>query len=126
MFLRRSVVSGGCAARLFGVVVGTQQRAGQLREVFQPERPVSHDGTESVRTTTGPRRRASARCTTFQYLRDPAETDETVQDAFVKVFINIRSYRPAWPFEVWFTRILINGCLDRPKKWLRPDRSMLR
>src|SRR5262249_33584617 len=47
----------------------------------------------------------------FQYLRDGAEADEAVQDAFVKVFAHIGSYREAWPFEVWFTRILINGCL---------------
>src|SRR6266571_6597615 len=47
----------------------------------------------------------------YQYLRDAAEADEAVQDAFVKVFNHITSYREAWPFEVWFTRILINGCL---------------
>src|SRR5262245_56507061 len=45
----------------------------------------------------------------YQYLRDAAESDEAVQDAFVKVFSHITSYREAWPFEVWFTRILING-----------------
>src|SRR5262245_64193559 len=49
----------------------------------------------------------------YQYLRDASEADEAVQDAFVKVFTHIGSYRKAWPFEVWFTRILINGCLDR-------------
>jgi RNA polymerase sigma-70 factor (ECF subfamily) len=58
----------------------------------------------------------------FQYLRDAAEADEAVQDAFVKVFTHIASYRDAWPFEVWFTRILINGCLDRRKSRARRDR----
>src|SRR5947207_4751491 len=58
----------------------------------------------------------------FQYLRDAAEADEAVQDAFVKVFGHIQSYREAWPFEVWFTRILINGCLDRRKARARRDR----
>ena len=58
----------------------------------------------------------------FQYLRDAAEADEAVQDAFVKVFSHIGSYREAWPFEVWFTRILINGCLDRRKARARRDR----
>ena len=58
----------------------------------------------------------------FQYLRDAAEADEAVQDAFVKVFTHIGSYREAWPFEVWFTRILINGCLDRRKARARHDR----
>jgi RNA polymerase sigma-70 factor (ECF subfamily) len=51
----------------------------------------------------------------YQYLRDAAEADEAVQDAFVKVFAHLTSYREAWPFEVWFTKILINGCLDRRK-----------
>ncbi len=58
----------------------------------------------------------------YQYLRDAAEADEAVQDAFVKVFGHIGSYRDAWPFEVWFTRILINGCLDRRKARARRDR----
>src|SRR5438046_260417 len=58
----------------------------------------------------------------YQYLRDAAEADEAVQDAFVKVFSHIGSYREAWPFEVWFTRILINGCLDRRKARVRRDR----
>jgi RNA polymerase sigma-70 factor, ECF subfamily len=58
----------------------------------------------------------------YQYLRDAAEADEAVQDAFVKVFTHLRSYREAWPFEVWFTRILINGCLDRRKARARRER----
>jgi RNA polymerase sigma-70 factor (ECF subfamily) len=58
----------------------------------------------------------------YQYLRDAADADEAVQDAFVKVFSHITTYREAWPFEVWFTRILINGCLDRRKARGRRDR----
>jgi RNA polymerase sigma-70 factor (ECF subfamily) len=58
----------------------------------------------------------------YQYLRDASDADEAVQDAFVKVFSHIASYREAWPFEVWFTRILINGCLDRRKARARRDR----
>src|SRR5262252_1755935 len=58
----------------------------------------------------------------YQYLRDASEADEAVQDAFVKAFSHISSYREAWPFEVWFTRILVNGCLDRRKARMRRDR----
>src|SRR5215471_3533635 len=58
----------------------------------------------------------------YQYLRDAAEADEAVQDAFVKAFGHIASYRETWPFEVWFTRILVNGCLDRRKARSRRDR----
>jgi RNA polymerase sigma-70 factor (ECF subfamily) len=58
----------------------------------------------------------------YHYLRDAADADEAVQDAFVKAFGHIASYREAWPFEVWFTRILINGCLDRRKARARRER----
>ena len=62
----------------------------------------------------------------FHYLRDGAEADEAVQDAFVKAYTHLSSFREELPFEVWFTRILINGCLDRLKqrkrreKWIAP------
>ncbi len=58
----------------------------------------------------------------LHYLRDGADADEAVQDAFVKAFTHIASYKDEWPFEVWFTRILINGCLDRLKARRRRDR----
>ena len=51
----------------------------------------------------------------LHYLRDAADADEAVQDAFVKAFTHIGSYKDEWPFEVWFTRILVNGCLDLRK-----------
>jgi len=51
----------------------------------------------------------------YQYLRDAHDADEAVQDAFVKVFTHITSYREDLPFEVWFTRILVNACLDLRK-----------
>ena len=54
----------------------------------------------------------------YQYLRDAHDADEAVQDAFIKVFTHITSYREDLPFEVWFTRILVNACLD-----LRKSRS---
>ena len=54
----------------------------------------------------------------YQYLRDAHDADEAVQDTFVKVFTHITSYREDLPFEVWFTRILVNACLD-----LRKSRS---
>ena len=51
----------------------------------------------------------------FHYLRDAHDADEAVQDAFFKVFTHMTSYREDLPFEVWFTRILVNGCLDLRK-----------
>ncbi|HZB24600.1 MAG TPA: sigma-70 family RNA polymerase sigma factor [Vicinamibacterales bacterium] len=58
----------------------------------------------------------------FHYLRDAADTDEAVQDAFVKAYTHLSSFREELPFEVWFTRILINGCLDRIKARNRRER----
>jgi RNA polymerase sigma-70 factor, ECF subfamily len=58
----------------------------------------------------------------YHFLRDAADADEAVQDAFVKVFSHIESFREDLPFEVWFTRILINGCLDRQKARRRRSR----
>src|SRR5215208_3849273 len=65
----------------------------------------------------------------YNYLRDAHDADEAVQDAFLKVFIHITSYREEYPFEVWFTRILVNGCLDLRKartrrlRWALPMSS---
>ena len=58
----------------------------------------------------------------FHYVRDAAEADEAVQDAFVKAYSHLQSFREELPFEVWFTRILINGCLDRIKARTRRER----
>lgn len=58
----------------------------------------------------------------FQYLRDAADADEAVQDAFIKVFLHIEQYRNDLPFEVWFTRILVNAALDRLKARARQQR----
>jgi len=58
----------------------------------------------------------------FHYMRDAAEADEAVQDAFVKAYSHLASFREELPFEVWFTRILINGCLDRIKARTRRER----
>jgi RNA polymerase sigma-70 factor (ECF subfamily) len=62
----------------------------------------------------------------YHYVRDAADADEAVQDAFVKAYTHLGTFREELPFEVWFTRILINGCLDRLKarrrreRWLAP------
>ena len=61
----------------------------------------------------------------YQYLRDVHDADEAVQDAFVKVFTHIAGYREELPFEVWFTRILVNGCLDLRKARSRRLRWVL-
>ena len=58
----------------------------------------------------------------YHYLRDAADADEAVQDAFVKVFLHIDTYRDELSFDVWFMRILVNACLDRLKSRSRQQR----
>lgn len=58
----------------------------------------------------------------YQYLRDRGEAEDAVQDAFVKAYRHMTSYHDAWPFGVWFTRILVNGCIDRQKARTRRGR----
>jgi RNA polymerase sigma-70 factor (ECF subfamily) len=58
----------------------------------------------------------------FHYLRNSADADEAVQDAFIKAYTHLGTFREELPFEVWFTRILINGCLDRLKARRRRER----
>ncbi len=51
----------------------------------------------------------------YYYLGNAADADEAVQDAFVKVYAHMPSFRADLPFDAWFTRILVNTCLDRLK-----------
>jgi RNA polymerase sigma-70 factor (ECF subfamily) len=61
----------------------------------------------------------------FLYLRDGADADEAVQDAFVKAFTRLETYRAEHPFEVWFTRILVNACVDRQRARQRSTRGQV-
>src|SRR5436190_23807854 len=61
----------------------------------------------------------------YHYLRESADADEAVQDAFVKAFSHLSTFREELPFDVWFTRILINGCLDRIKARTRRERWLV-
>ena len=61
----------------------------------------------------------------YHYLRDAADADEAVQDAFIKVFLHIEQYREELSFDVWFMRILVNACLDRLKSRNRQQRWLV-
>src|SRR5262245_34415370 len=103
-------------------VSGDTELAVEIRGLV--ERGEAERAREKFSERVGAHQRRASRIA-FQYLRDASEADEAVQDAFVKVFAHIGSYREAWPFEVWFTRILINGCLDRRKARARRERWLV-
>ncbi len=58
----------------------------------------------------------------YHYLREAAEADEAVQDAFIRAFTHFDGFREDLPFEFWFTRILVNACVDRLKARARRER----
>jgi len=90
------------AAEIKALVVGGERDAARDRYADL----VAHQQRRAVRIA-------------YQYLRDAHDADEAVQDAFIKVFTHITSYREDLPFEVWFTRILVNACLDLRKSRAR-------
>lgn len=48
----------------------------------------------------------------LRLLRDPAAAEEAAQEAFVKAFRAIASYKPDQPFAPWLFRIAHNACMD--------------
>ena len=81
-----------------------------------------HDGARERFEVLVERHQRRATRIAYYYLRDPAEVDEVVQDAFLKTFVHLPSFREELLFELWFTRIVINGCLDRLKTRARRAR----
>ena len=61
----------------------------------------------------------------YYYLHNAADVDEAVQDAFLKAFVHLPSFREDLFFELWFTKIVVNGCLDRLKARNRRARWMV-
>lgn len=103
-------LAGREADRVAASAVKALQAAGQLAEA-----------RERFSDLVGRHQRRAARIA-YHYLRDAADVDEAVQDAFVKAYLHLDTFREELPFEVWFTRILINGCLDRIKARTRRER----
>jgi RNA polymerase sigma-70 factor, ECF subfamily len=65
------------------------------------------------------RNRAAAWALAFHYLSDRAEAEDIVQEAFLRLLKSAPRYRPTAKFRTYFTRIVVNLCLDfRSKKRL--------
>lgn len=52
----------------------------------------------------------------LQYSRDYTEAEDTLQDGFIKVFQNIKSYGFNGSFEGWIRRIMVNTALEKYRK----------
>ncbi len=51
----------------------------------------------------------------FRFLNHTADAEDVVQEAFIRVWKNIKSFNMNKRFSTWFYRIVINLCLDRQK-----------
>lgn len=49
--------------------------------------------------------------TGIAYLRDHAQTEDAMQNAYLKAFLNLSQFRSSASFGTWLTRIMINECL---------------
>ncbi|MEM6316277.1 MAG: RNA polymerase sigma factor [Bacteroidota bacterium] len=52
----------------------------------------------------------------IRYVGTESEALSIVNDAFLKVFDNIKKYNPNQPFKPWFRRILVNTAINAVKK----------
>ena len=57
----------------------------------------------------------------LRYMKDQMRAQDTLQDAFVKIFAHISNYKSEGAFEGWLKRIAVNTCLDQ----LRKDKKLL-
>jgi RNA polymerase sigma-70 factor, ECF subfamily len=63
------------------------------------------------------RNQSAAWALAFYYLSDPAEAEDVVQEAFLRLLKSAPSYRPTSRFRTYFSRIVVHLCLDfRAKK----------
>lgn len=115
----RSTVESNTRAERADAVSAASRLAADIKALWlSGERDAARDRFGSLVTLL--QRRALR--VAYHYLRDAADADEVVQDAFVKVFLHIEQYRENLPFDVWFTRIVVNACLDRLKSRARQQR----
>ena len=49
--------------------------------------------------------------TGMAYLRNHAQTEDAMQNAYLKAFLNLHRFRGTASFATWLTRIMINECL---------------
>lgn len=59
----------------------------------------------------------------MSYLRDHGHTEDAMQNAYVKAFLNLRKFNHTSAFSTWLTRIMINECLmilRQPRREIEP------
>lgn len=59
---------------------------------------------------------------TFNMVGNCEDARDILQEAFVKVYLNIKGFRESAQFSTWFYRIVVNCCLDFLRKRQRTNR----
>lgn len=62
----------------------------------------------------------------YLVVRDPAESEDVVQEAFVKAYRALNRFRQDAPFRPWLLRIVRNEALNRVRRRGRQERLRLR
>lgn len=52
----------------------------------------------------------------LRYAKDATEAEDNLQEGFIKVFANLKSFRQEGSFEGWIRRIMINVSLEKLRK----------
>jgi RNA polymerase sigma-70 factor (ECF subfamily) len=53
---------------------------------------------------------------------DREKSQDLTQEAFLKVFKNLKKFRGKSSFYTWFYRIVVNACIDGMRRWRRRER----
>ena len=64
----------------------------------------------------------------FRYMKSSHSSNDIVQEAFVKIYLNISKYSGEGNFEGWMKRIVVNCCLDsigRNKRYQFSDEEII-
>ncbi|MDP4086115.1 MAG: RNA polymerase sigma factor SigW [Bacillota bacterium] len=56
----------------------------------------------------------------YRMLGNSHEAEDIAQEAFIRAFVNIKSYKQEFKFSTWLFRIATNLCIDRLRK-KKPD-----
>jgi RNA polymerase sigma-70 factor (ECF subfamily) len=59
----------------------------------------------------------------FRFTRDEQESEDIVQEAFIKIWKNLSTYRAEYKFKTWLAKIVTNLCLDYLKSGRIKKRS---
>lgn len=61
----------------------------------------------------------------FRYVNDSSIAEDIIQEAFIKVFVNINSFNSkSGSFEGWLRRVVVNASIDQFKKIKKQNESI--